>query len=105
MKQNLIILYAKPYRVVNEDGTVNEGVTIVYYPCDNLSPLQGEDGSRGMQTLQQSFSMALFKNIQVVPALYEVEFGLKPIKNSAGVKVPGVVPIGLKFVSDFAIKK
>lgn len=77
MKQNIILLFAKPYRMEKDDKTgFNEGISIQYLLTDELSPVNGES-ERGMRFSKSSIPLLQGKSISKVPALYEGSFDLK----------------------------
>lgn len=99
MKQRCILLFVNPYRIVDEKtGDILAGLSVTYLGTSDLSP--AVDGNRkGIPTLKQTFSLDLEKQLQAVPGIYDVEFGLRPVAGK-----PTVVPVGLEFVSQVDLK-
>lgn len=77
MKQNIILTFAKGYRMENDAKTgYNEGVSIHYLLTDNLSPVVGTD-ERGIRFSKSSIALEKGKQIINVPGLYEADFEMK----------------------------
>ncbi|WP_313162529.1 hypothetical protein [Sedimentibacter sp.] len=77
MKQNIVLVFAKGYRMENDQKTgFNEGVSLSYLLTDDLSPLTNND-ERGMRFSKSSISLDKGKNITKVPGLYEASFDIK----------------------------
>ena len=48
MKQNILVLFAKPYEIKNASGVVeNTAITVYYYPADTLKPGNFQRGWNG----------------------------------------------------------
>lgn len=73
-----IILFAKPWRFVDENsGQVREGVTVEYLMSDSLSPVENEDGSVGHRVLKESMSINKLQKIVKVPGIYDMKYGFE----------------------------
>lgn len=78
MKQNIVLVFAKGYRMENDAKTgYNEGVSLSYLLTEDLSPVASND-ERGMRFSKSSISLDKGKNITKVPGLYEGIFDIKP---------------------------
>lgn len=72
MNQQIILLYAGQYRIVDErTGEINEGVTCNYYFNTNLTAEDHENGTKGVMDYET------MSKIKKAPALYNAEFELK----------------------------
>ncbi|MGN0347670.1 MAG: hypothetical protein ACI4DU_10360 [Lachnospiraceae bacterium] len=80
MKQNIIILYARPWSLTDEaTGTTREGCSIFYLSTDNLKPCQSEQ-DMGIAPTKQSISVELSKKLKSVPGIYDATFDLRNSK-------------------------
>lgn len=77
MKQNIVLVFAKGYRMENDAKTgYNEGVSLSYLLTDDLSPVANND-ERGIRFSKSSITLDKGKNITKVPGLYEASFDIK----------------------------
>jgi len=95
-KVKAIVLFAKPWRFVDENtGQVKEGITVEYVMTDNLVPVNNEDGSVGYEHVRQTLHVDNAKKIEKVPGIYDMTFGYTVIKGRPVMKLQT-----LKFVSE-----
>lgn len=75
LKVRVLILYAKPYRINDEQtGEIKEGVSCNYYMGDKLETVLNKDGSRGMRPAKCSLDIDKFSKIITAPAFYDAQF-------------------------------
>ena len=100
MKSKIIVLYARPWAMVDETtGESRSGVSIQYAMTDSLAPVDEKDDkgnivARGVQIIKESITVECAAGLQDVPGYYEAEFTLKA---QGGKNVLHVC--GLKFLS------
>ena len=77
MKQNILVLFAKPYEIKNASGVVeNTGITVYYYPADTLKPSKLQDGSMGQRVAKANYDAFYKSDFVKVPALYEGDLSM-----------------------------
>lgn len=77
MRQQIIILYAAQYSMVDErTGEINQGVTCNYYFNTNLSVEDNVNGSKGTRPAKGTLDFLLMGKIKKAPALYDAEFSM-----------------------------
>jgi hypothetical protein len=76
MKQNILVVFARGYRIENADKSINEGVTINYLLTDNLSPV-GDKVEKGIRFSKGSLPIDKAKSVNKVPGLYEADFTVR----------------------------
>lgn len=76
MKQNVLVVFARGYRMENVDKSINEGVSINYLLTDDLSPI-GDKVERGIRFSKGSLPLEKARSINKVPGLYEATFKVK----------------------------
>ena len=75
MKQNILLTFARGYRMEKDDKTgYNEGISVNYLLTDDLSPFVGDKIERGIRFSKSSISLEDGKAISKVPGLYEGNF-------------------------------
>jgi len=89
-KANFIVMRTDAYDYVKKDtGEVKQGLTVFYYPDDNLSPIVDENTEnlkRGSILLEQRAPFRLQEKIKGVPGMYAIETHMVPDpKNRQGV--------------------
>lgn len=104
MKQQIILLYAAQYRMVDEKtGEVSAGVTCNYYFNVDLHKIDNTNGSKGTRPAKGSMDYLLMGKIREAPALYDAEFEMnvgsdgKPvlkIKDLDYISSIGMMPVG-----------
>lgn len=78
MNQQIILLYAGQYRIVDErTGEINEGVTCNYYFNTNLTAEDNENGTKGTRPAKGVMDYETMAKIKKAPALYNAEFELR----------------------------
>ena len=99
MKQNILVVFARGYRMENADKSINEGVTINYLLTDNLSPV-GDKVERGIRFSKGSLPIDKAKSINKVPGLYEADFTVRTdAKGSVTLKL-----VGIDFISEIVLE-
>ena len=80
MKQNVIVLGAKGWAMIDErTQQQREGVSIHYIASDNLKAcVDSVTGLEGYQPTKQSISIEEAKHLESVPGVYEADFALRP---------------------------
>lgn len=73
MKQPIIILSANPYKIPNDNGSFNEGVSVSYLATDNLNPILNDGGSYGYKAAKGSLPGNKISKIVTAPALYDAD--------------------------------
>ena len=76
MKQNILVMFARGYRMEKEDKSINEGVSINYLLTDDLTPI-GDKVERGIRFSKGSLPLEKARSINKVPGLYEATFTVK----------------------------
>jgi len=99
MKSKIIVLYARPWAMVDETtGESRTGVSIQYVMTDSLAPAveveKGVEVSKGVQVVKESITVECAAGIVEAPGYYEAEFTMKA---QGGKNVLHVC--GLKFLS------
>lgn len=83
MKQKIILLFANPWELTDEDtGEIREGVSCYYYINWELSSEQNRDGSFGSQPAKSTAPIDVLQKIKSAPAVYEATFVLRTDRNS-----------------------
>ena len=78
MNQQMILLYAGQFRIVDErTGEINEGVTCNYYFNTNLTAEDHENGTKVTRPAKGVMDYETMSKIKKAPALYNAEFELK----------------------------
>lgn len=78
MKQNILLTFARGYRMEKDDKTgYNEGISVNYLLTDDLSPFVGDKIERGIRFSKSSISLEDGKAISKVPGLYEGNFAMR----------------------------
>lgn len=74
-----LVIFTKPWEMVDErTGEKREGLTVEYLMAENLNPVVGEDGSKGVRHCKETIGTDKALNVKDVPGWYNLEFGLKP---------------------------
>ena len=76
MKQTILLLSAKPYSMRDDEGRINEGVSVRYLTNASLSPVDNGDGSFGAYPAKGTLPMSMKYFIQAAPAVYEADLDL-----------------------------
>lgn len=89
MKQKIIILFAKPWSIVDESTKEKkEGCSLHYITTDSLAPYTSDDGSSyGFQPAKQSVSLETAGKLQAVPGLYDATFEIAQSQGKVILKV------------------
>ena len=99
MKENILVIFARGYRMENDDKSINEGVSINYLLTDDLSPI-GDKVERGIRFSKGSLPLDKAKSINKVPGLYEATFDMKAdAKGAVKLKL-----IDIDFVSEIVLE-
>lgn len=78
MTQKIIILFASPYRIVDErTGEVNQGVSVSYILNSDLKPEFNDNGSMGVKPAKASLDVLELSTLVKAPAFYEGTFHMK----------------------------
>lgn len=77
MKQTILLLSAKPYSMRDEDGRINEGISVRYLTNASLSPIDNGDGSYGAYPAKGTLPMSMKYFIQAAPAVYDADLDLQ----------------------------
>lgn len=78
MKQQIILLYAGQYQMVDErTGAVNEGTTVNYYFNVDLTSEDNTNGTKGTRPAKSTCDFSIMGKIVKAPALYDAEFSMK----------------------------
>lgn len=102
MKQKIILLFANPWSMADEDtGEIREGVSVYYFINWELTSEQNRDGSFGSQPAKSSAPFDVLQKIKSAPAVYEATFVLKTDRKTG----KGVLNIDdLDYLYDVEIK-
>lgn len=83
VKQEIIVLFASPYRIVDEGtGQVNEGISVSYLLDPKFKPITGANGQIGLKPAKASIDTLELPMLIKAPALYEGTFNLKVGSNN-----------------------
>ena len=106
-KQTYLILSAQSYRMVDEEnGSVNEGISLWYLPTDNLTPTEDEQAAsrgdivRGIKVAKMSLPPDKASKMNVFPALYDVTLEMVTVAQKLQVKARDI-----DFVSAVTMEK
>lgn len=78
MEQQIILLYAGQYSMVDErSGEINKGTTVNYYFNTDLTAADNTDGTKGMRPAKSTCDHLLMHKILKAPALYDAQFDMK----------------------------
>lgn len=102
METKIIVLYARPWSMVDEStGQPRTGITIQYLTTDSLAPHSSDDQTEfGYQPCKISIPSDKAAKLVSVPGLYNAKLELRASK---GQNILGVAD--LDFISDFAVSK
>lgn len=101
MKQPIIILSANPYKITQENGSVNEGVSVTYLATDNLNPILNDNGSYGYKSAKGSLPGNKINQIISAPALYDADLQITIDKDGR----PMIKLEHVDFVSELSITR
>jgi len=100
-KQTYLILSAQEYRIVDDNtGAVNEGISVVYLPSDNLDPTEDEVSrargqmSKGLKYGKAALLSKLKPKMEVFPALYEVTLEMVMVQQKPQLRIADIDFIG-----------
>lgn len=97
MKQEIIVLFASPYRIVDErTGEVNQGVSVSYLLNSDLKPEVGGNGQMGVKPAKASLDVLELPMLIKAPALYEGTFYMKVGSNNK----PELALSKVKYISE-----
>ncbi len=104
MEMNVIVLYARPWNMVDENtGKSRSGVSVHYLATDTLTPppvAEGQEAEEfGYQPCKQSISIEDAKALKTVPGIYKAKLEMRASKGQNILAIAG-----LEFISDFAEK-
>ena len=75
MEQEIILLYAGQYQILDEKtGELNQGVTCNYYFNTNLTAEDNANGTKGTRPAKGTLDFLLMSKIVKAPALYRARF-------------------------------
>lgn len=75
--KDVLVLSARAYKFTDkETGEVRQGVTVYY--INNLTPVVGEDGTRGCPPIKCNFNSSVLGKFSTVPGIYDLKFTLVP---------------------------
>ncbi|WP_125141653.1 hypothetical protein [Clostridium transplantifaecale] len=101
MKQQIILLYAGQYAIVDEKtGAINQGVTCNYYFNVNLSAEDNTNGTKGTRPAKSSCDYNLMNKIVKAPGLYDAEFSM----NIGSDGKPVLKICDLEFISEIVMQ-
>lgn len=77
MKQTILLLSANPYSLKDEEGRLNEGISVRYLTNASLSPIENGNGSFGGYPAKASLPMSFKPFIKTAPAVYDADLDLQ----------------------------
>lgn len=77
MKQTILLLSATPYSMRDEDGRINEGISVRYLTNASLSPIDNGNGSYGAYPAKCTLPLSMKMFIQAAPAVYDAEMDIQ----------------------------
>lgn len=104
-KQRYLCLSAQTYRIEPEEngqktGEIIEGITIRYIPSDDLTPCEDEQAvargqvARGIKAAKLSLPMSAVIQLNVFPALYDMELEMAVVADKLQVRAKGIEFVG-----------
>ena len=97
MKLKCLVLYARDYRMTNDDGTTNSGVTFSYLITPDLLPTGNMKEGFGFKPCRDSLPLSNSDDFLNCPGFYDIEFRMlpgangKPALKAFSVKYTGLV--------------
>ena len=87
MKQIIEVKEVSKYSFVDkETGQLIEGVVIQYE-----EPIHNNPNKKGLERIQmKSQNMSLYEKVNVIPAKYEVDFHIKPMRSGVQIVVDDI---------------
>lgn len=83
MEQKIIVLFASPYRIIDErTGEINQGVSVSYILNADLKPESGANGSMGVKPAKASLDVLELPELIKAPAFYKGTFHMKVGSNN-----------------------
>lgn len=81
-KSKVVIMFASPYSMPREDGTILEGLSVEYYffgdHGEAIKPtFDADSGVSGIRRSKCSLDVAQKDRISYVPGVYDADFGMK----------------------------
>ena len=77
MKQTILLLSAMPYSLRDDDGRVNEGISVRYLTNASLAPIDNGNGSYGGYPAKGTLPVSFKPFIKCAPAVYEADLDLQ----------------------------
>lgn len=77
MKQTILLLSATPYSMRDDNGRINEGISVRYLTNASLSPVDNGNGSYGTYPAKGTLPTSFKPFIQAAPAVYEADMDLQ----------------------------
>ena len=77
MKQTILLLSATPYSMRDEEGRINEGISVRYLTNASLAPIDNGNGSHGGYPAKGTLPMSMKSFIQCAPAVYDADLDLQ----------------------------
>ena len=77
MKQTILLLSATPYSIKEDDGRINEGISLRYLTNPSLTPIDNGNGSFGTYPAKGTLPLDQKFTIQAAPAIYDAEFEIR----------------------------
>ena len=105
-KQTYLLLSAQSYRIVGDNGEVNEGVSLSYIPDDNLNPISDEQAlsrgqvSLGHKTVKVALLIESVPKLKSFPGLYDVTLEFSVVAQKQQIRVKDI-----DFVSEVQLVK
>lgn len=75
MKQNILVLSAHAYDMIDSNGRRSDGTSVRYLPIDHLNPMRDDKGV-GMRPAKANLPLAWKDLFVVAPAMYEAEMSM-----------------------------
>ena len=81
MKLKCLVLYARDYRIKNDDGITNSGVTFSYIITSDLLPTGNMQEGFGFKPCRDSLPLSNSNDFLNCPGFYDIEFSMLPGAN------------------------
>lgn len=86
MKQTILLLSSMPYSMRDEEGRLNEGISVRYLTNATLSPIDNGNGSFGAYPAKATLPTTMKTFIHTAPAVYDADLDLQ-VASDGKVKV------------------
>ena len=86
MKQTILLLSSNPYSMRDEEGRINEGISVRYLTNASLSPIVNGNGSLGAYPAKCTLPLSMKPFIMAAPGVYDADLDFQ-VASDGKVKV------------------